>query len=57
MRPGLVAARVGEEEADEDLSSGVDKGHPKLGSVLQGVLGYASCKGGFALWGAHECWV
>lgn len=28
IRPGLVAARVGEEEADKGLGSGMDKRHP-----------------------------
>lgn len=57
VRPRLVAARVSEEKTDKELSSGVDKGHPKLGSMLRVVLGYASCKGGISLLGAHECWV
>lgn len=49
LRRGLVAAEVGEEEAEEELENGVGKGHPNLACT--------SGKGGFALEGACECWV
>lgn len=49
VRPGLVAAEVGEEEADTELGNGAGKGHPKPG--------YTSGKEGFALQGACECGV
>lgn len=46
-----------EEEANNALCSRVDKGHTRLSLIPQGVLRYASCKGGFALQSAHEHWV
>lgn len=51
--PGRSKAGV-EEEANNGLCSRVDKGHTRLGLMLQGVLRYASFKGRSALRGAHE---